>query len=92
MNKLKKLKNGLRRIGKNKNIIKVLGEHMDETKYISEVLDDQINWYDTKSQKHQKFFHKSLLLRLTLSLYLILAEYQDQEAFRSFQERHQVVD
>ena len=56
MNKLKKSKNGLRRIGKNKNIIKVLGEHMDETKYISERLDDQINCYDTKSQKHQKCY------------------------------------
>lgn len=36
MNKLKKSKNGLRRIGKNKNIIKVLGKHMDEDKYILE--------------------------------------------------------
>lgn len=29
---------------------------MDEAKYISERLDDQINWYDTKSQKHQKWY------------------------------------
>ncbi|RGB46799.1 DUF4231 domain-containing protein [Streptococcus gallolyticus] len=31
---------------------------MDEAKYILERLDDQINWYDNKSQCHQKWYKR----------------------------------
>ena len=51
---------------------------MNEEEYINERLDDQINWYDKKSQFNQKWYKRLQIIEIVLAASLpLLSGFQD---------------
>lgn len=47
-----------------------MGDTLDQEKYIQERVDDQIEWYDRKSQSAQKWFKRFRLLEIILAAFI----------------------